>query len=73
MPRYRRYRLSDYQNRAQYVPEAGESKAHTYHWLKTFQSLGQLASGTGTITADYPAAVAFVKQGVTTYVVYNYG
>src|SRR3546814_7432839 len=28
---------------------------------------------TGALTADYPAAVAFDKNGVATYVAYNYG
>jgi hypothetical protein len=31
-----------------------------------------LLTGTGALTADYPAAVAFDKDGVVTYVVYNF-
>ncbi|MEN7342866.1 MAG: glycosyl hydrolase [Pseudomonadota bacterium] len=64
--------IADYDAAADYVPEAGETKAHTYHWIHTFRQLGQLATGTGVLTADYPAAMAFDNNGVTTYVVYNF-
>lgn len=64
--------IADYNRVDSYEPEAGETKAHTYHWIHTFSALGQLQTGTGTLTADYPAALAFVKDGVTTYVVYNF-
>ena len=37
------------------------------------RSLGQLQTGTGSLTADYPAAMAFkTTLGVINYVVYNY-
>lgn len=55
-----------------YTPEAGETKAHTYQWIHTFKALGTLASGTGTLTSDHPAAVAFDRNGRRTYVAYNY-
>ena len=32
-----------------------------------------MITGTGALTADYPAAMAFDNNGVTTYVVYNFG
>jgi endoglucanase Acf2 len=64
--------ISDYNTVANYVPEAGESKAHTYHWIHTFRRLGHMITGTGTLTADYPAALAFDNNGVTSYVVYNF-
>ena len=64
--------IADYNSAVSYTPEAGENKAHTYHWIHTFSALGQLQTGTGALTADYPAALAFVKDGVTTYVVYNF-
>jgi endoglucanase Acf2 len=64
--------ISDYNTVANYVPEAGESKAHTYHWIHTFRRLGHMITGTGTFTADYPAALAFDNNGVTSYVVYNF-
>ena len=31
-----------------------------------------MITGTGDLTADYPAAMAFNKSGVVTYVVYNF-
>ena len=64
--------VADYNSVASYNEEAGETKAHTYHWINTFKALGTLKTGTGALTADYPAAVAFEKGGVTTYVVYNF-
>ena len=47
----------------------GISKAQTYHWLHAMNVLGQYQS---TITADYPVAVAFKKNGVVRHVAYNY-
>ena len=64
--------IADYNSAASYTPEAGETKAHTYHWIHTFSALGQLQTGTGALTSDYPGALAFVKDGVTSYVVYNF-
>jgi endoglucanase Acf2 len=65
--------IADYNTVASYVPEAGETRAHTYHWIHTFRRLGHMVTGTGTLTADYPAALAFDNNGVTSYVVYNFG
>lgn len=64
--------IADYNSVNSYIPEAGETQAHTYHWVHTFSALGQLQTGTGELTSDYPAALAFVKDGVTNYVVYNF-
>ena len=68
--------IADYESVTSYDAEIGESEAHTYHWLQTFKVLGQIAiGGVGSefLTADYPAAMAFDNNGVTTYVVYNFG
>ena len=66
--------INDYQATPSYAPEAGESRAHTYHWLHTMNSLGRLKTGTGEFTSDYPAAMVFeTKTGVLHYVAYNYG
>jgi endoglucanase Acf2 len=65
--------VADYDTVADYDPEAGESKAHTYHWIHTFRQLGHMVTGTGALRADHPAAVAFDNNGVTSYVVYNFG
>jgi hypothetical protein len=64
--------IADYQTVSNYIPEAGETKAHTYHWIHTFRSLGHLKTGTGSLTSDYPGALAFDKNGVVSYVVYNF-
>jgi endo-1,3(4)-beta-glucanase len=56
-----------------YTVEEGETKAHTFHWIQAFKALGQVESGKGTLTADYPAAVAFKKNGLITYLAYNLG
>ncbi|WP_051235535.1 glycosyl hydrolase [Marinimicrobium agarilyticum] len=53
-----------------YAPEEGETKAHSYHWVSTWQNLGHLAMGA--LTADDPAAVAFEKGGRYTYIAYNF-
>ncbi len=64
--------IADYDSVASYEPEDGETRAHTYHWIHTFSNLGHLLTGTGALTSDYPAALAFNNNGVTTYVVYNF-
>ncbi len=64
--------LTDYESVSSYNPEAGESKAHTYHWLHNMRALGQIQTGKGSISADYPAAMVFDKAGVKSYVVYNF-
>lgn len=56
-----------------YTPEEGETKAHTYHWVYTLKQLGSLATGTGALTANHPAAVAFNKAGTMSYIAYNFG
>ncbi|MDG2017851.1 MAG: glycosyl hydrolase [Porticoccaceae bacterium] len=64
--------IADYNSVSSYKSEQGESKAHTYHWIHTFAALGHIATGTGSLTASDPAAVAFDKDGQRTYVVYNF-
>jgi endoglucanase Acf2 len=65
--------IADYNTMgSSYATEAGESKAHTYHWIHTFSGLGQLKTGTGELTSNNPAALAFDKNGTRTYVVYNF-
>lgn len=55
-----------------YAPEFGETKAHTYHWLHTWNALGHLKTGTGELTVNDPAALVFEKDGIKTYVAYNF-
>ncbi|MGW4969398.1 glycosyl hydrolase [Streptomyces albidoflavus] len=55
---------------AGYTPEAGESKAHTYHWLTTLDTLG---APDPSITADLPTAAVFAKGDTRTYAAHNHG
>lgn len=64
--------IADYNTVTDYIPEEGETKAHTYHWLHTWKNLGQLVSGTGAITADHPATMVFEKENQRIYVAYNF-
>ena len=47
----------------------GISDAQTYHWLHSANALGVVDAS---ITANYPIAMAFKKNGETTYVGHNY-
>lgn len=49
--------------------EGGNSKANTYHWIYNLDAMG---NADGTITANSPTATVFNKDGVKTYVAYNY-
>ena len=50
------------------VYEAGNSAANTYHWIANLQRLGQVDRS---ISADYPYAATFMKDGKRTHVAYN--
>lgn len=54
---------------AGYSPEAGESRAHTYHWINTLNSLG---APDATVTGSIPTSAVFVKGGVRTYAAHNF-
>ena len=47
----------------------GISDAQTYHWLHAMNVVGSVDA---TLTADYPIAAAFKKDGELTYVGHNY-
>lgn len=47
----------------------GVSDAQTYHWLHAMNALGQVDA---TVTADYPIAATFNKDGLLSYVAHNY-
>ncbi|MEB3964790.1 glycosyl hydrolase [Streptomyces kunmingensis] len=55
---------------ASYTPEAGESKAHTYHWINTLDTLG---APDATVTGDIPTSAVFTKGTTRTYAAHNYG
>ena len=44
------------------------ARAMAYHWIATLQALGHVDR---TVTADWPAAMAFVRKAQRTYVAYN--
>ncbi|WP_370802143.1 hypothetical protein [Eubacterium ventriosum] len=51
------------------APEAGDSKAHAYHFIKSLEKVG---SPKLDITSDDPLSIVFEnKDGITTYVAYN--
>ncbi|MDB4766452.1 glycosyl hydrolase [bacterium] len=50
--------------------EFGESKVHTQQWLDALQHLGHFDPS---IRANYPTAVAFTKDGLKSYTIYNGG
>ncbi|WP_329015987.1 glycosyl hydrolase [Micromonospora rifamycinica] len=51
-----------------YTPEEGESRAHTFHWVRNLAALGQVDT---TVTASHPLAAVFSRNGVRTYVASN--
>jgi endoglucanase Acf2 len=55
---------------AGYTPEQGESKAHTYHWITTLDTLG--APDTS-VTGDIPTSAVFARNGTRTYAAHNHG
>ncbi|MEK9657960.1 MAG: glycosyl hydrolase [bacterium] len=48
--------------------EAGESKAHTYHWIEFMNHYG---TPTFSVTIDYPLSMVFEKGSTLNYVAYN--
>ncbi|MEO0512468.1 MAG: glycosyl hydrolase [Planctomycetota bacterium] len=51
-----------------YEVELGDSRARSEFWIRTLAETGPIALG---VTADWPHAVAFEKNGVRTYNVFN--
>jgi endoglucanase Acf2 len=51
-----------------YTSEEGESKAHTFHWIRNLAALGTIDK---TVTASHPLAKVFTKNGAKTYVASN--
>ncbi|MCF8381851.1 MAG: carbohydrate-binding protein [Bacteroidales bacterium] len=47
----------------------GISDVQTYYWLNAMNALGFVID---TISADYPIAAAFIKEGTITYTAHNY-
>ncbi|WP_184952272.1 glycosyl hydrolase [Paractinoplanes abujensis] len=60
--------MSKWRAAGNYTPEEGESKAHTFHWIRNLQALGQVDA---TVSANHPLAKVFSKNGAKTYVASN--
>ena len=60
--------LSKFKANPNFTSEEGESKAHTFHWIRNLAALGNVDAG---ITADNPLAAVFTKNGQRSYVVAN--
>jgi len=50
--------------------EGGNTHAFMYHWIETLNTLG---INDASVMADYPFTNVFKKNGVKTYVAYNFG
>jgi endoglucanase Acf2 len=61
--------LASYRSTA-YTPEEGESRAHTFQWIRNLVALGQVDT---TVTANTPLYAVFTKNGARTYVASNRG
>ena len=62
--------LAKYRAQPGFTSEEGETKAHTFHWLRNLAALGTVDTS---VTADHPMAMVFRKGGKRTYVVANTG
>jgi endoglucanase Acf2 len=60
--------LAKFRANSAYTSEEGESKAHTFHWIRNLAALGQVDT---TVTANHPLAKVFTKNGARTYVAAN--
>ncbi|MEV6595733.1 glycosyl hydrolase [Actinoplanes sp. NPDC051346] len=60
--------LAKFRANSTYTSEEGESKAHTFHWIRNLAALGQVDTG---VTANHPLAKVFTKNGARTYVAVN--
>ncbi|GIJ70534.1 glycosyl hydrolase [Virgisporangium ochraceum] len=60
--------LSRFRANSGYTPEEGETKAHTFHWIRNLAALGTVDLG---VTANHPLFRVFTKNGARTYVASN--
>jgi endoglucanase Acf2 len=60
--------LANYRANPNFTPEEGESRAHTFHWIRNLAALGTVDR---TVTANHPLASVFIKNGARTYVASN--
>jgi endoglucanase Acf2 len=60
--------LANFRANSTFTSEEGESKAHTFHWIRNLAALGNVDTS---VTANYPLAKVFTKSGARTYVASN--
>ncbi|MFC6021031.1 glycosyl hydrolase [Plantactinospora solaniradicis] len=60
--------LASFRANPGYPQEEGESRAHTFHWLRNLAALGQVDT---TVTANTPLYAVFTRGGARTYVASN--
>ncbi|MFR9795690.1 glycosyl hydrolase [Streptomyces sp. MS06] len=60
--------LADFRADPSFTSEEGESKAHTFHWIRNLAALGTVDTS---VTADSPLTAVFVKDGRRTHVAAN--
>nr|MDT0658687.1 glycosyl hydrolase [Micromonospora sp. DSM 115978] len=60
--------LSNFRANPNYPIEEGESRAHTFHWIRNLAALGQVDP---TVTANHPLYSVFTRNGARTYVASN--
>ncbi|WP_203996122.1 glycosyl hydrolase [Virgisporangium aurantiacum] len=60
--------LAKFRANSGYTPEEGETKAHTFHWIRNLAALGTVDL---TVTANHPLYRVFIKNGARTYVASN--
>ena len=60
--------LQRFDSNTGYWPEAGDSRARTYHWLSALEGLGQVDTD---VIGDAPHSAVFINGQTRTYVAYN--
>ena len=60
--------LANFRANSNYPIEEGESRAHTFHWIRNLAALGQVDTS---VTANHPLYAVFTKNGARTYVASN--
>ncbi|MDP9791660.1 endoglucanase Acf2 [Catenuloplanes nepalensis] len=60
--------LANFRANSGFTSEEGESKAHTFHWLRNLAALGTVDTS---VSANHPLTATFVKNGARTYVASN--
>nr|WP_200942236.1 glycosyl hydrolase [Angustibacter sp. Root456] len=60
--------LQNFRANSTFTSEEGESKAHTFHWIRNLAALGNVDTS---VTANHPLAKVFSKDGARTYVASN--